>query len=138
MIGRLREGTLDEACSKFDNTFLNFVNLCVPSKNVLIRPDDKPWYDCEIRRVSRKRDRLKRKFNKSGNQNILAKYKFFRNKVNNLKRHAKEQFYNNLEFSISDFHSNDKNNFGRLYVTLLKVIAALLQFHLSIPIRSLV
>ena len=49
----LREGTLDEACSKFNKTFLNFVNLCVPSKNVLIRPDDKPWYDCEIRRVSR-------------------------------------------------------------------------------------
>ena len=110
----LREGTLDEACSKFNNTFLNFVNLCVPSKNVLIRPDDKPWYDCEIRRVSRKRDSLKRKFNKSGNHNILARYKCFRNKVNNLKRHAKEQFYNNLEFSISDFHLNDRKQFWKV------------------------
>ena len=88
--------------------------MCVPSKNVLIRSDDKPWYDCEIRRVSRKRDRLKRKFNKSGNQNILARYKFFRNKVNNLKRNAKEQLYNNLEFFISDFHSNDKKQFWKV------------------------
>ena len=58
--------------------------------------------------MSRKRDRLKRKFNKTGIQSVLTRYKFFRNKVNNLKRHAKEQFYNNLELTISDFHSNDK------------------------------
>ena len=44
----------------------------------------------------------------TGNQNILNRYKFLRNKVNNLKSHAKEHFYNNLELSISDFHSNDK------------------------------
>ncbi|MCG8097314.1 MAG: hypothetical protein JAZ17_27465 [Candidatus Thiodiazotropha endolucinida] len=110
----LTEGTLDEACSRFNDTFLEFVNSCIPSKNVLIRPNDKPWYDSEIRRVSRKRDRLKRKFNKSGNANTLVRYKFFRNKVNNLKRHAKEQFYNNLEFSISDFHTNDKKQFWKV------------------------
>ena len=44
----------------------------------------------------------------------MARYKFFRNKVNNLKRHAKEQFYNNLEFSISDFHSNDRKQFWKV------------------------
>ena len=81
----LRQGTLDEACSKFNDIFLDFVNSSVPSKNVLIRPDDKPWYDSEIRRLSRKRDRQKRKFKKSSNLNILARYKFYRNKVNNLK-----------------------------------------------------
>ena len=110
----LREGPLDEACNKFNDIFFNFVRSCIPSKNVLIRPDDKPSYDSEIRKMSRKRDRLKRKFNKTGNQNILTRYKFFRNKVNNLECHAKEQFYNNLELSFSDFHSNDKKqNSGR-------------------------
>ena len=88
----LSEGTLDEACNKFNDIFFNFVRSCILSKNVLIRPDDKPWYDSEIRKMSRKRDRLKRKFNKTGNQNILTRYIFFRNKVNNLKSHAKEQF----------------------------------------------
>ena len=48
------------------------------------------------------------------NPNILARYKIFRNKVNNLKRHAKEQFYNNLELSISYFHSNDKKQFWKV------------------------
>ena len=110
----LREGTLDEACDKFNNVFLNFARSCIPSKNVLIRPDDKPWYDSEIRKMSRKRDRLRRKYNITGNQNILNRYKFLRNKVNNLKRHAKELFYNNLELSISDFHKNDKKQFWKV------------------------
>ena len=91
-----------------------FLTLLIPvfHQNVLIRSDDKPWYDSEIRRVSRKRDRLKRKLKKSSNLNILARYKFYRN--NNLKQHAKEQFYNNLELFISDFHSNDKKQFWKV------------------------
>ena len=97
----LTEGTLNDACNKFNDVFLSFVRSSIPSKNVLIRPDDKPWYDSEIRKVSRKRDRLKRKFNKTGNQNFLTRYKFLRNKVNNLKKHAKERFYNN--FGTFDF-----------------------------------
>ena len=50
----------------------------------------------------------------TGNQNILNRYKFLRNKVNNLKSHAKEHFYNNLELFISDFHSNDKKQFWKV------------------------
>ena len=46
----LRDGSLDEACSKFNDIFLDFVNSSVPSKNVIIRPDDKLWYDSEITR----------------------------------------------------------------------------------------
>ena len=53
-------------------------NLCAQDKKrkenvpsgVPYRPDDKPWYDSEIRRVSRKRDRLKRKFNKTCIQSV--------------------------------------------------------------------
>ena len=64
--------------------------------------------------MSRKRDRLKRKFNKTGNQNFLTRYICLRNKVNNLKNNAKERFYNNLELSISDFHSNDKKQLWKI------------------------
>ena len=41
--------------------------------------------------------------------NDWNKYKQARNKVNNLIKHAKANFYNNLEISISDFCNNDKN-----------------------------
>ena len=57
----LSEGSLHEACLTFTNIFLDMVKSCIPSKQVTVRPDDKPWYDHEIRHFSSKRDRVKRK-----------------------------------------------------------------------------
>ena len=65
--------------------FIEFAKLCIPSKTIVVREDDKLWYDSEIRRNSSKRDRLKKTALKSGNQNHWKKYKYYRNKVNNTK-----------------------------------------------------
>ena len=65
---------------------LTQLNTCIPSKTIVVREDDKPWYDSEIRRNSRKRDRLKKTALKTGNQNDWKKYKYYRNKVNNQKK----------------------------------------------------
>ena len=70
---------------------------------MVVRLNDKPWYDSEIRHFTTKRDKLKRK--------LINSSRKLRNKVNNLKKHAKERFYNNLESSISDFYSNNKRLF---------------------------
>ena len=44
----------------FTNNFTEFAKLCIHvQKTIVVRKDDKPWYDSEIRRNSRKRDRLK-------------------------------------------------------------------------------
>ena len=85
----LSNGSLDEACNLFTNTFLNFVKESIPSKYITVHPNDKPWYDSEIRHFSRVRDRLKRKFNSCKNSEIWNQYKRTRNKVNNLKKQAK-------------------------------------------------
>ena len=82
----LNEGSLDEACVEFTNIFLGMVKSCIPSKTVLVRPDDKPWYDHEIRHFSTKRDRLKKKLIKSDSNYLKEKCKKLRNKVNNLKK----------------------------------------------------
>ena len=74
------------------------VKSCIPSKTVLVRPDDKPWYDHEIRHFSTKRDRLKKTLIKSDSNDLKEKFKKLSNKVNNLKKkkkkkkHAKENF----------------------------------------------
>ena len=65
----LHQGTVNEASSVFTNIFIEFGKLCIPSKTIVVREDDKPWYDTEIRRNSRKMDRLKKTSLKSGNQN---------------------------------------------------------------------
>ena len=54
----LSNGSLDEAYNLFTNTFLNFVKESILSKYITVRPNDKPWYDSEIRHFSRVRDRL--------------------------------------------------------------------------------
>ena len=33
---------------------------CIPSKNFVIRPDDKPWYDSELRRFTNYRNRQRK------------------------------------------------------------------------------
>ena len=72
--------------------FIEFPKLCIPSKTIVVPEDDKPWYDSEIRRNSRKRDRLKKTALKSGNQNDWKKYKKYRNKVNNQKNMLRNIF----------------------------------------------
>ena len=84
----LNEGSLDEACVEFTNIFLGMVKSCIPLKN-RSRPDDKPWYDHEIRHFSMKRDRLKKKLITSDSNYLKEQYKKLRNKVNILKKHVK-------------------------------------------------
>ena len=110
----LSNSSLDEACNLFTNTFLNFVKESIPSKYITVRPNDKPWYDSEIRHFSRVRDRLKRKFNSCKNSEIWNQYKRTRNKVNNLKKQAKETFFNTLEVTITDSYDNDKRKFWKI------------------------
>ena len=98
---------------------MEFFNSAIPYKDGTVRPSDKPWYETEIRKYSRKRDRLKSKAIKSSSLSDWNKYKTIRNKVNNLKTHAKETFYNNLELSLLTSYSNNKKEFGKLYVILL-------------------
>ena len=65
----LQEGTVIEASKLFTNVFIEFAKLCIPNKTIVVREDDKPWYDSEKRRNSRKRDRLKKTALKTGNPN---------------------------------------------------------------------
>ena len=80
---------------------MNFMNQCITSKEIIIRPTDKPWHDSQIRRISRQRDRLKSIATKSERLTDWNKYKKMRNKVNNLKKYAKQRYYNNLDKRLS-------------------------------------
>ena len=95
--------------------------MCIPSKTIVVRGEDKPWYDTEIRKNSRRRDRLKKKTIQSGNLNVWNKYTFLRNKVKtNNKKHAKESFYNGLDIIVSDFQNNIKSKFWKVIRKFVK------------------
>jgi hypothetical protein len=73
----------------FQKTFLQISSACIPSKTILIREKDKPWFSNEIRQEIRIRDRLRKKILKSQNENNIIKHKKQRNKVNNMKKKSK-------------------------------------------------
>ena len=93
---------------------MNFAKESIPTKEVTIRPSDKPWYDSEIRCHSRKRDRLKTKAAKSGKQTDWTNYKHERNKVNNLIKHDKEVFFNNIEDLLFESYRSNKRNYWKI------------------------
>ena len=64
------------------------------------------------------------------NQSDWLNYKIIRNKVNNLKKHAKERIYNNLEISLLDSFTKVEKITGKLFVILLKIKIQLLQYPL--------
>ena len=54
---------VDDMCEKFTNLFLEIARACIPTKTVTIRNNDKPWFNSELRKEIRIRDRLKKKGN---------------------------------------------------------------------------
>ena len=42
---------INEVPILFEESFLKLVNECVPSKEITVRTDDKPWYDTEIKKI---------------------------------------------------------------------------------------
>jgi hypothetical protein len=104
-------------CEEFSKMFLQISSACIPSKTILIREKDKPWFSNEIRKEIHIRDRLRKKLLKSQNENNIIKYKKQRNKVNNMKKIAKEKFENNLDNFLLNNSSNPK-----MYWKIMKML----------------
>ena len=99
------EDDINSACSNFTKTFLNITKTCIPTREVTIRSDDKVWFDSDLRCESRKRDRLRQIFFRTKTETAEKKFKTQRNKFNNLKKQAKQRFYDNIVTELPSFAS---------------------------------
>jgi len=108
------------ATRTFTNIFMTMIKQCIPNYLVTIRTDDKPWYNNELRKHSRQRDRTKKIATISGKIFDWNKYKTLRNKVNNMKKHAKIIFFNNLEESLTTLQSNNQKQYWQTVKLLIK------------------
>ncbi|KAK3082416.1 hypothetical protein FSP39_020964 [Pinctada imbricata] len=109
----------DYACEKFTEIFSSFVKQCIPIKQVTIRQNDKPWFNSDLRREIRIRDRLWKKA-KSGSIHHINKYKRQRNKVNNMKKYARESFFLEVNGFIDTLSCQDSKSFWKLVKLLTK------------------
>jgi hypothetical protein len=111
---------MDENCHTFTNKFIEIIKNCVPQKEVTIRLNDKVWFNSELRREIRKRDRLRKLARKSNSDSNINKYKKQRHHVNNLRKHAKEQIYFNVNTLLDDFSSSNSKSYWSLIKKLVK------------------
>ena len=99
---------INSMCLNFTNTFIDLCTKHIPNKIVTIRPNDKVWFDSDLRLELRKRDRFRKKAIKTHKFSDWQKYKGSRNKVNNMKKHARLTYYSNLENIVIDSRPNPK------------------------------
>ena len=84
---------VEDMSNRFTNTYLEMVGRGIPSKLVIIRLNDKPWFNSEIRKQIRTRNRVHKLARRNQSNQSLQKYKSQRNKVNNMIKYAREQFF---------------------------------------------
>lgn len=83
------------------------MNRCIPSREIILRTCDRPWYDSKVRNFSSKHDRLKIKASKSGKSSDWIKYKQLRNQVKNLIKEAKQRYFSRVEESVATSRSEN-------------------------------
>ena len=62
---------VDDMCNEFTKTFLVIARDCIPTKEIIVRENGKPWFNNTLRQEIRIRDRIRKKFFLSFNNNIL-------------------------------------------------------------------
>jgi hypothetical protein len=77
--------------SDFTSIFLKIASMCIPTREVIIRNDDKVWFDSTLRREIRIRDRFRKTFLRVKSVITESKYKQQRNKVNNFKKTGQKE-----------------------------------------------
>jgi hypothetical protein len=102
------EPDVNNACSNFTNVFLTIAKEYIPTREVTIRTDDKMWFDSNLHRESRRRDRLRKTFLRTKTVSAKKHYKKQRNRVNNLKKQAKELFYANINENLDELKTTER------------------------------
>ena len=80
----------------FENNFVSILDKHVPKKTKILRGNQKPHFNKNLRKQIMIRSCLKNKANKSKNPIDIAKFKQQRNLVANLNKQAKLQYFEKL------------------------------------------
>ena len=112
---------IDHAENNFTTTFLNLIKQCIPEKTVTIRPKDKPWFDSALRNKIRLRNRARNKAFKTQNTSDMKKFKKLRNEVNNMKKIAIANYYNNIETNLIESSAKSSKLYWKLLKNVFKI-----------------
>ena len=90
------ENNINDMATELTNKILEISSETIPNKIITVRQNDLPWINNNIRKLIRKRDIIRRKAKKNKNKHTWAKFRAVRNKVVNVLRNAKAEYYKKL------------------------------------------
>ena len=73
-----------------------------------ICPNDYPWITCHIKSFIRKRRRIYNNFKKATILHFWNQFNTLRNKITNLTRKSKQEYFDKLEYSLNNKNLNSK------------------------------
>ncbi|KAK3095789.1 hypothetical protein FSP39_019145 [Pinctada imbricata] len=113
------DSDIENSVSTFSNKLMTIIEHNIPRKNVLIRPLDRAWFNSDIRREIRKRDRLRKTYRRTHNERDFQKYKILRNKINNMKKKLKEEYIYSMNNSLQEYKQTNIKLYWKLIKSLL-------------------
>ena len=94
------EISLEECVDKTTTNMFKAAELAIPNKLVTIRPKDAPWMHNDIRKAIRDRKKIHKKAKISKSEQDWANFREQRNKVNDLVKNAKINYFKKLATSL--------------------------------------
>ena len=91
---------IDDNVSQWTDTFLNIARNCIPNRIVTIRPDDKPYYTSDLRRLKRKQDRLHTKAKRTNTPEHWLAFRQARNLYNHELESAEKNYNETLALKL--------------------------------------
>jgi len=101
---------VNASAEAFMSTLTDVIKMVIPSKVVTIRPRDKPWMTCEIRRLLRRKRRRYGRYKKTNNSSLFCAFKRVRNNCIDLIRKAKRNHRHSLCLDLANPTSNPKKS----------------------------
>lgn len=100
------DDNVDKICDSWSKKFISVAKSNIPNKNVLVRPNDSPWYTSRLRLMKRKLLRIYRKFKKNTTDNNWENYRQARNEY----QYALDVAENHYKSSLTNSLSGNKNS----------------------------
>ena len=98
---------IDEICQNWTTSYLNIAREFIPNKEVVIRPADTPWFNSELRKLKKNKDRLHHRAKSTNSPNDWATFRALRNNYTNKLREAEQTYKHNLASSLKDSQNHN-------------------------------
>ena len=93
---------IDDICKAWTEKFLSIAKLFIPNREILVRPNDSPWYCSKLRQMKRKMMRLFRRFKSIKSEASWESYREARKEYQRALDKAEDDYRKSLTDSLAD------------------------------------